>query len=240
MNSLWYLENGMSPNDCIGIDEVGRGPLAGPVVAAAVWISEEGIALIEKNEIKVRDSKKLSHKQRKKILDWIDKQPEEILKYSIASASVEEIDSLNILQATFLAMKKAYSSLNLTKPFVLIDGNKAPELENTQVKTIVKGDDSVISIALASIVAKEYRDNIMKELGKKYPQYGWSTNVGYGSQQHIYAILQYGATPHHRKTFAPVKDLDTANKEISKLITPVIDNPKKNVATDTEKETTSG
>jgi ribonuclease HII len=218
MNPLWYLENGISPNDCIGIDEVGRGPLAGPVVTSAVWISEEGIALIEKDEMNVRDSKKLSHKQRKKILSWLDKQPENILKYSIAMASVEEIDSLNILQATFLAMQRAYSSLNLVKPLTLIDGNKAPELKNTQVRTIVKGDDTVMSIALASIIAKEYRDNLMKELDKKYPQYGWNTNVGYGSQQHICAIFQYGATPHHRKTFAPVKDLDKANKEISKAI----------------------
>jgi len=219
MNSLWYLENNISPSDCIGIDEVGRGPLAGPVVASAVWINEEGIALIEKNEINVRDSKKLSHKQRKNILNWIDKQPEDILKYSIAMASVEEIDSLNILQATLLSMKRAYSLLNLTKPFTLIDGNKAPKLENTQVRTIVKGDDTVTSIALASIIAKEYRDNIMRELDKKYPQYGWNTNVGYGSQQHVCAIFQYGATPHHRKTFSPVKDLDKANKEISKVIT---------------------
>ncbi len=221
MNSLWYLENDMSPNDCIGIDEVGRGPLAGPVVTSAVWISEKGIALIEKDEVEVRDSKKLSHKQRKKVLNWIEKQPEEIMKYSIGKASVEEIDSLNILQATFLAMQRAYSSLNLNKPFTLIDGNKAPELGNTHVQTIVKGDDTVISIALASIIAKEYRDNLMKELDKKYPQYGWSTNVGYGSQKHIYAIIQYGATPHHRKTFSPVKDLDTANKKISKFISSI-------------------
>ena len=218
---MWYLENNVSPDDCIGIDEVGRGPLAGPVVTAAVWISEKGVALIEKDEIVVRDSKKLSHNQRKKVLNWIEKQPKEILKYSIGMASVEEIDSLNILQATFLAMQRAYISLNLSKPLTLVDGNKAPELKNTQVRTIVKGDDTVMSIALASIIAKEHRDNIMKELDKKYPQYGWSTNVGYGSQRHICAIVQYGATPHHRKTFAPVKDLDTANKEMSKLISSI-------------------
>lgn len=221
MNSLWYLENNVSPDDCIGIDEVGRGPLAGPVVTSAVWISEQGIALIEKSELVVRDSKKLSHKQRKKVLDWIDKQPENIMKYSIGIASVEEVDSLNILQATFLAMRRAYSSLNLKKSFTLIDGNKAPELKNTQVRTIVKGDDTVMSIALASIIAKEHRDNLMKELDKEYPQYGWDTNVGYGSQKHIYAIIQYGATPYHRKTFAPVKDLDTAGKEISKAISSI-------------------
>lgn len=218
---MWYLENNVSPDDCIGIDEVGRGPLAGPVVTAAVWISEKGVALIEKDEIVIRDSKKLSHNQRKKVLNWIEKQPKEILKYSIGMASVEEIDSLNILQATFLAMQRAYISLNLSKPLTLVDGNKAPELKNTQVRTIVKGDDTVMSIALASIIAKEHRDNIMKELDKKYPQYGWSTNVGYGSQRHICAIVQYGATPHHRKTFAPVKDLDTANKEMSKLISSI-------------------
>ena len=221
MNSLWYLENNVSPDDCIGIDEVGRGPLAGPVVTAAVWVSAEGIALIEKDNLVIKDSKKLSHRQRKKVLDWLEKQPGSVVKYAVATASVEEIDSLNILQATLLAMQRAYSSLELTKPLTLVDGNKAQTLENTQVRKIVKGDDTVMSIALASIIAKEYRDNLMKELDKKYPQYGWNTNVGYGSQKHIMAIVQYGATPHHRKTFAPVKDLDIANKEMSKLISAV-------------------
>lgn len=218
MNSLWYLENNVSPDDCIGIDEVGRGPLAGPVVASAVWIGEQGVALIEKDELVVRDSKKLTSKQRKKVVSWVKKQPENILKYALATSSVEEIDSLNILQATLLAMQRAHFSLNLIKPLTLVDGNKAPELKNTKVKTIVKGDDTVISIALASIIAKEYRDDLMKELDKKYPQYGWNTNVGYGSQKHIYAIIQYGATPHHRKTFAPVKDLDSAGKEMYKAL----------------------
>lgn len=216
MNPLWYVENNISPEDSVGIDEVGRGPLAGPVVAAAVWISEEGIAKIEQAGLEIKDSKKLSQKQRSKIVKWAEKQPENVLKYEIGHASVEEIDSMNILNATMLAMQRAYGNLKLKKSFALVDGNKAPELEGVQVKTIVKGDDTVLSIALASIIAKGYRDGVMKKLAEKYPQYGWDTNVGYGSQKHVYAIIQYGATPHHRKTFAPVKDLDQASQEISK------------------------
>lgn len=218
MNSLWYLENGTSPDNCVGIDEVGRGPLAGPVVAAAVWIGEEGLALIEKNKLELRDSKRLSAKQREKIAKWCKHQSKDIVQYSVGGASVEEIDRLNILNATMLAMKRAYDNLNLRKSLTLVDGNKAPDLEDTRVITIVKGDDIVPSIALASIIAKEYRDNVMKKLSEKYPQYGWSTNVGYGSREHIYSILQYGSTPYHRKTFAPVKDLDKVSKEISKTI----------------------
>lgn len=218
MNPLWYLENNVSPNDCIGIDEVGRGPLAGPVVAAAVWISEKGLALIEKDNILIRDSKKLSAKQRRTVLDWVESKDSSCVQYSIAQASVEEIDSLNILNAAMLAMQRAYESLNLKKPLTLIDGNRAPELEDTLVRTIVKGDDTVISIALASIIAKEFRDNLMKKLSKKFPQYGWNTNVGYGSQQHIQAIVKYGVTEHHRKTFSPVKDLNHANKKIKEVL----------------------
>ncbi len=218
MNPLWYLENNTSPNDCIGIDEVGRGPLAGPVVAAAAWISEEGIAALEKSNIIVRDSKKLSAKQRRTVMDWLSKQDPSIVKYATAQASVEEIDTLNILNAALLAMKRAHEALNLKKPLTLVDGNRTPELKDTQVKTIVKGDDTVISIALASIIAKESRDNLMKELSQKFPQYGWNTNVGYGSQQHIQAIVQYGVTEHHRKTFSPIKDLEGANKKISEVL----------------------
>lgn len=218
MNSLWYLKNNISPNNCIGIDEVGRGPLAGPVVAAAVWISEEGLALIEKEGLELKDSKKLSKKQRAKVVKWSENQSKSIVRYAIGSASVEEIDSMNILNATMLAMKRAYRDLNLKKDLILIDGNKAPDLENTRVMTVVKGDNIVPSISLASIIAKEYRDDIMEKLSEKYPQYGWNTNVGYGSKSHIYSILQYGATPHHRKTFSPVKDLDKVSKEISKTI----------------------
>ena len=213
MNFLWYLENNISPDDSVGIDEVGRGPLAGPVVAAAVWISEKCLALIEKEDLEINDSKKLSSKQRKKIVEWSKKQDNDVISYAIGSASVEEIDSLNILNATMLAMRRAYEELNLQKNLTLVDGNKAPDLKNTRVMTIVKGDSLVPSIALASIIAKEYRDDIMERLSEKFPQYGWNTNVGYGSKSHIYSILQYGATEHHRKTFSPIKDLNERNRE---------------------------
>ncbi len=218
MNDNWYIENMVKPEDSIGIDEVGRGPLAGPVVATAVWLSEKAIAGIERANIIIRDSKKLSPKQREKTYSWVKEQPEDILKYSIAWASVEEIDKLNILNATMLAMQRAYNELNLNKDIVLVDGNKAPNLGNVNVKTIVKGDSKILSISLASIIAKEYRDNFMKNLAKKHPYYGWENNMGYGSQQHIYAILRYGATVHHRKTFSPVKDLDNISYNVNKVL----------------------
>lgn len=208
VNDFWYSENNIDPNDSIGIDEVGRGPLAGPVVAVACWISQEGIGFAARDGIIIRDSKKLSHIQRNRVVAWADNfQSQNILKYAIGEASVQEIDSLNILKAAILAMQRAYEKLNLQKSFVLVDGNKAPDLKNTEVRTIVKGDDTVISIALASIIAKEYRDNIMRRLSLEYPQYGWDTNVGYGSKKHLEAISHYGATPHHRMTFAPLNKL---------------------------------
>ncbi|MBE6447599.1 MAG: ribonuclease HII [Alphaproteobacteria bacterium] len=202
----------------IGIDEVGRGPLAGPVVAAAVWLSEKAVAILEKGDVSVRDSKKLSSRQRSQVVEWVKAQPKSILKYAVAEVSVEEIDSLNILNATLLAMKRAYTFLDFNVSIALIDGNKAPDLENTKTRTVIKGDDKVLAIALASIIAKEYRDDIMKNLSKKYPLYGWDKNVGYGSQQHIYAILQHGVTPHHRKTFSPMKDLASVSDGLKSLV----------------------
>ncbi len=218
MNSVWYVENQVKPESSIGIDEVGRGPLAGPVVAAAVWLNDKAIAIIEKEDILIRDSKKLSSKQREKTVAWVKSQPKDILQYSIGWASVKEIDTLNILNATMLAMKRAFDDLDISVPLILVDGNKAPNFGDATVKTIVKGDSKVLSIALASIIAKEYRDNIMKDLAKKYPNYGWENNAGYGSQQHIYAIIQYGATPLHRKTFAPVKDLAKIPQAINEIL----------------------
>ncbi len=208
VNDSWYFENNVDPNDSIGIDEVGRGPLAGPVVAVACWISRDGISLAARNDIVIRDSKKLSHIQRNRVIEWANSlRAQNILKYAVGEASVQEIDSLNILKAAMLAMQRAYEKLNLQKSFTLVDGNRAPDLKNTEVRTIVKGDNTVISIALASIIAKEYRDNIMRQLSLEYPQYSWDTNVGYGSKKHLEAISQYGATPHHRMTFAPLNKL---------------------------------
>jgi ribonuclease HII len=128
-------------------------------------------------------------------------QPQELLRYAIDHATVEEVDRLNVLNATLLAMERAHNSLGIRKKYALIDGNKAPNLENTEIKTVIKGDDKVLSISLASIVAKEHRDAIMRQLAVEYPHYSWETNVGYGSQRHLQAILTNGITPHHRKTF---------------------------------------
>ena len=206
MNSSWYIENNINIENSVGIDEVGRGPLAGPVVAAAVWINESTVALLEQNEILVRDSKRLSAKQRQQTLLWIKSIPDSMIRYAVGEASVEEIDSINILNAALLAMKRAYDALDLEADIALIDGNKAPDLGKTKTQTVIKGDSKVLSIALASIIAKEYRDALMKIYAEKYPGYGWENNSGYGSQQHIYAIFHKGITPIHRKTFSPVKE----------------------------------
>ncbi|GHU15982.1 ribonuclease HII [Alphaproteobacteria bacterium] len=200
--------------DSIGIDEVGRGPLAGPVVSAAVWICADLARYLEDNSkiLPVRDSKKMTRKQRQKIVDWIDSCPSDQIKYSIGCATVEEIDELNILNASLLSMERAYNGVCGTGIFsypalVLVDGNVAPDIKGVEIKTIVKGDDKVLSISLASIIAKEYRDNYMRNLSEQFPHYSWDTNVGYGTAAHLQAIAKYGITPHHRKSFAPVSQL---------------------------------
>lgn len=216
MNLEWYYTNNVNINDSVGIDEVGRGPLAGPVVSAAVWLSHDLAMIITNNEnvMPVRDSKKMSHKQRQKVIDWIACQDKSSIQYAIGYASVEEIDELNILNAALLSMRRAYEMLATNKNIALVDGVIAPNLvsdahksDNMVIKTIVKGDATVLSIALASIIAKEYRDSIMHELSEEFPQYGWNTNVGYGSKAHLDAIYKYGITPHHRKSFAPIKHM---------------------------------
>lgn len=216
MNLQWYMSNGVDIDNSVGIDEVGRGPLAGPVVSAAVWICSDLANFLEKNSLTlpVRDSKKMSILQRSKVLNWINKQSYNDIRYSIGFASVEEIDELNILQASLLSMKRAYDSLGIQKNTVLIDGNIAPDFDNMNsdcddnkkfdVKTVVSGDAKVMSISLASIIAKEYRDNLMKKLAKDFPEYKWNTNVGYGSKAHLNAISKFGISCHHRKSFAPI------------------------------------
>jgi ribonuclease HII len=205
----WYAAHSISPDDSIGIDEVGRGPLAGPVIAAAVWISTDLAIELLKNSswLPVRDSKKMTHNQRNRIVEWAKEQSKDKLKYSITDATVEEIDRLNILQASLLAMQRTYSLLDINKEIVLVDGNAAPNIKNTRIITVIKGDAQVLTIALASIVAKEHRDSLMKKLSNEFPQYGWNTNMGYGSKSHLQAIEKFGITPHHRKSFAPMNRL---------------------------------
>lgn len=207
MKTDWYTQNNVIISESIGIDEVGRGPLAGPVVSAAVWINDCGVKLLQESGLVVRDSKKMTAAARQKVVDLLSSFPTDVVKIAVAEASVSEIDSLNILQATMLAMQRAYNALGLHTKFTLVDGNKVPNIQETQLVSIVKGDDKVLSISLASIVAKQYRDNLMKKLAEKYPQYGFESNVGYGTKQHISAIYTIGVTEHHRRSFSPIKEI---------------------------------
>ena len=177
-----------------GVDEAGRGPLAGPVVAAAVILDE-------RNPIKgLADSKKLTAKRREKLFDEIRAKA---LCCSIAEASVEEIDRLNILQATLLAMRRAVEGLRLKPKLVLVDGNRIPMLEML-AEAIVKGDSRVPAISAASILAKVHRDRWCAELDLKYPQYGFAGHKGYGTLAHMAALREHGACPQHRMSFRPV------------------------------------
>jgi len=174
-----------------GIDEAGRGPLLGPVYAAAV------ILPLDLEIEGLNDSKKLSEKKRERLFDVIR---EKAVAYGIGSASAEEIDTVNILQATFLAMKRAYEALPIPAGWALVDGNKMPPLP-VPGEPIVKGDAQCASIAAASILAKVSRDRVLRELDLKYPEYGFAKHKGYGTKAHYEAIKQYGILPEHRKTF---------------------------------------
>lgn len=184
----------------VGLDEVGRGPLAGPVVAACVYIPDKVRSHPFVSDL--RDSKKLS-KVKLKILNALI---HEHCHVSIAAHSPEEIDEMNILQASLSAMQRACSALKGVQPVhALIDGNRVPKNLPCSAEAVIKGDSKSKSIAAASIVAKFYRDEFMVRLAKDYPVYGWESNVGYPSAQHRNAIWEHGITPHHRKSYAPVK-----------------------------------
>lgn len=175
-----------------GVDEAGRGPLAGPVFAAAVVLHKGQI--IEG----ANDSKKLSEKKREALFDVIC---EQAAAYCIASVDESIIDEVNILQATYIAMSKAVAGLNLKPNMCLIDGNRKPPQIEIPCQTIVKGDGLSVSIACASILAKVSRDRFMLEIDKQYPQYNFAKHKGYGTQLHIDMLRQYGASPVHRKSF---------------------------------------
>ena len=183
-----------APGLMAGVDEAGRGPLAGPVVAAAVILDDlnpiQGLA----------DSKKLSAKRREKLFDEIRAKA---LCFSIAEASVQEIDELNILQATMLAMQRAVEGLRLKPNKVLVDGNRLPRLD-ILAEAIVQGDAKVSAISAASILAKVHRDRLCDDMHQAYPVYGFDQHKGYGTQAHLAALTVHGATPLHRRTFAPV------------------------------------
>lgn len=188
----------------VGVDEAGRGPWAGPVVAGAVIFLTYHLP----NDLKplMRDSKTLSRKQREQAFELIQKYEGELLHYAPGEACVEEIDRLNIQQATFLAMTRAVEALPLHTHHALVDGNRKPPLK-CPVETIIKGDRYSISIAAASIVAKVTRDRLMDSLHEQFPEYGWLTNSGYGTKIHQDALQIHGVTPHHRRTYAPIAKL---------------------------------
>lgn len=174
-----------------GVDEAGRGPLAGPVCAAAVILQPDTVI------DGVNDSKKLSERKREALFDVIK---ETAVSYCVAYASVEEIESINILNATMLAMKRAVEGLDVKADYAMIDGNKMPPLD-IDGETIIKGDAKSMSIACASILAKVSRDRILYEYAKEYPQYQFDKHKGYGTAVHREAILKYGPCPYHRMSF---------------------------------------
>ncbi len=180
-----------------GVDEVGRGSLIGPVYAAAVILNKSVNYKI------LKDSKTLTKEKRKILFNYIKKNS----IWATGKASVKEINEINILHASLLAMKRAIKKLKKKPSQVLIDGNKVPDLKNYNLRAIVKGDQKIPSISAASIIAKVTRDNFIKKLAKKNEGYYWDQNFGYGTKQHLKAIKKLGVTKHHRKTFSPISKL---------------------------------
>ena len=180
-----------------GVDEVGRGPLAGPVTAAAVVLD---VSQIPEG---LNDSKKLSAKKR----DAVEVQILEKTAWAVAHASVEEIDEHNILRASHLAMERAVAALDPAPDYLLIDGNLIPRGLELPSEAVIKGDGKSLSIAAASILAKQARDRLMVELAQQFPGYGWEKNAGYPSKQHRDALQILGVTPHHRRSFKPVHNI---------------------------------
>ena len=189
--TMWEIEDSLGLNVICGVDEAGRGPLAGPVCAAAVILPKHlqipGLT----------DSKKLSDKKRRELFPIIQ---EQAVAYGIGLASEAEIDEINILQATFLAMGRALSQLSIRPEIALIDGNRETDF-GLPVKTVVKGDSLSANIAAASILAKVTRDTMMVELAEQYPEYGFEIHKGYGTKAHYEALRTYGPCPIHRKSF---------------------------------------
>ena len=188
-----------------GVDEVGRGPLAGPVTAAAVVLDPARLP------VGLNDSKALSARRRADLLVQIT----ELAEVSVAHASVEEIDALNILRASHLAMERAIAGLSRPPDHVLVDGNLIPRGLTLSAQAIIKGDALSLSIAAASIVAKITRDAIMWDLAQQFPGYGWETNAGYPSKSHRLALQNLGVTPHHRRSFKPVHNILYQHKNLS-------------------------
>ena len=188
-----------------GVDEVGRGPLAGPVTAAAVVLNPADIP------DGLNDSKKLTARRRALLAAEIETRAD----VAIADATVEEIDRLNILRASHLAMCRAVAMLDPAPDLLLIDGNMIPRDLTLPARAIVKGDARSVSIAAASIMAKIWRDRVMVDLAQQHPGYGWETNAGYPSKSHRLALQNLGVTPHHRRSFKPVHNIVYQEKSVS-------------------------
>lgn len=201
----WEIEDKITGAVC-GVDEAGRGPWVGPVVAGAVmFLNREINPEILHN---IDDSKKLTAKKRERLYELLLQEAQKgNLTYGIGEASAAEIDSLNILQATFTAMRRAVQKLNPQPEHALIDGNRLPASFDCATSCHISGDAKSYSIAAASVLAKVYRDNLMKELAVKYPGYGFEKNAGYGTKDHIEGLKKYGVTPEHRKSYKPIKEL---------------------------------
>jgi len=181
----------------VGVDEVGRGPLAGPVVAAAVRLDPDNIPA------GLNDSKRLTPARRTKLAAALWQNAD----VAIGQADEAEIDHLNILQASMLAMQRAVAGLNIRPDHILIDGNRIPPALTGKATAIVRGDARSLSIAAASIVAKVWRDALMVDLAQQHPGYGWEHNAGYPTKMHLSALLKLGVTPHHRRSFKPVHNI---------------------------------
>ena len=175
-----------------GCDEAGRGPLAGPVFAAAVILPKDFYHPL------LNDSKKMTEKSREILRPIIER---EAVAWAVEEVSAEEIDTINILNASITGMQRAVLRLNVKPDFLLIDGNRFKPLKGYEHQCIVKGDATYASIAAASVLAKTYRDDYMRRLAQEYPQYGWERNMGYPTKEHVDAIIKHGYTPHHRKSF---------------------------------------
>ena len=185
-----------------GVDEVGRGSLVGPVYAAAVILKKN----INKKQL--RDSKKINRRKREYLAKYIKKNS----IWALGSASIKEIEKINILNASLLAMKRAIKKLKIKPNLILIDGNKSPDIENYLIKTVIKGDQKIKEISAASIIAKVSRDKLIKKMSKKFKKYKWDNNSGYGTRDHIQAIKKYGITKYHRKTFKPIHKILSLKK----------------------------
>ncbi len=180
-----------------GVDEVGRGSLIGPVFAAAVILNKSI------NKKVLNDSKKLTKNKREQLNRYI----KENSVWAVGRASTKEIEKMNILHASLLAMKRAILKLNKKPSLVLIDGNQLPDLKNYKLQYVIKGDQKIPSISAASIIAKVSRDEFISKLSKQFDSYGWDSNSGYGTKEHLRAIKKHGITKYHRKTFSPISNL---------------------------------